>query len=133
MRDPHTDRRLTEFLAAVPDRIFRLNGEPRAFARLVLADRLPAEILNKRVLGLQAPSWFRALDARRDALAQDVESIAASPLASRLIDVPRLKRLIADWPADEHAAQRRKKEFKLALARGIHVGKFIRWVEGGNA
>jgi len=23
-------------------------------------------------------------------------------------------------------------EYRLALARGVHVGRFIRWVEGGN-
>jgi hypothetical protein len=54
-------------------------------------------------------------------------------LARRLLDLPRLKRLMAQWPKDENEAEKRMSEYRLALARGVHVGRFIRWVEGGNA
>ena len=56
----------------------------------------------------------------------------ASPLARRVLDLPRLKRLLDEWPKDEHAADRRAAEYRAVLARGVHVGNFIRWVEGGN-
>jgi len=58
---------------------------------------------------------------------------AGPPLARRLIDLPRLKRLMAQWPKDANEAEARRGEYRLALARGVHVGRFIRWVEGGNA
>jgi hypothetical protein len=32
-----------------------------------------------------------------------------------------------------HAAEKRLSDYRLALSRGVHVGRFIRWVEGGNA
>jgi asparagine synthase (glutamine-hydrolysing) len=131
-RDPHGDRRLIEFLLAVPEPMFRQNGVPRSFARRVLADRLPPEILDERRRGVQAPTWFRRLDVRRPDIAKDIERIEASPLASRLVDVPRLKHLMAQWPKDEQAAEKRLEDYKLALARGVHVGRFVRWVEGGN-
>ena len=83
-------------------------------------------------LAVKAPTWFRGLDARRHQIAMDIERIEASPLASRLVDVPRLKRLITQWPKDEHAAEKRMSEYRFALARGVHVGRFVRWVEGGN-
>ena len=133
MRDPHADRRLLEFLLTVPEPIYRRNGVPRAFARAVLADRLPPEILRERRSGAFAATWFRSLAARRQDVAAEIERLEASPLARRLIDLPRLKRLMADWPADEHAAEKRAPEFRSALSRGLHVGQFIRWVEGGNA
>jgi hypothetical protein len=38
-----------------------------------------------------------------------------------------------EWPKDEQEAQPRAREYQRLLARGIHVGRFIRWVEGGNA
>jgi len=38
-----------------------------------------------------------------------------------------------EWPKDEHAAQLRAREYQRLFARGIHIGRFIRWVEGGNA
>src|SRR5262249_31332496 len=132
-RDPLADRRLLEFVLSVPEPMFRRNGVPRSFARRVLSDRLPPEILDERRRGAQGVGWFRALDGRRKDLATEIERLAASPLASRLLDVPRLKRLLAEWPKDDHAAQQREAEYRLVLARGAHVGRFVRWVEGGNA
>jgi len=133
LRDPHGDRRLLEFALSVPERMYRHNGIPRAFARRVFADRLPRAILDERRYGANTPTWFRALDARREDLAADIDRLEASSAASRLLDLPRLKQLVAQWPKDENEAERRSAEYRLALARGIHVGRFIRWVEGGNA
>jgi asparagine synthase (glutamine-hydrolysing) len=73
------------------------------------------------------------MDAKRQDIATDIERLEASPLARRLIDLPKLKQLMAQWPKDEQAAEMRRYEFRSALARGVHVGRFIRWVEGGNA
>jgi asparagine synthase (glutamine-hydrolysing) len=72
------------------------------------------------------------LNARRHEFASDIERFEASALASRMLDLPRLKRLVAEWPKDEQAAQARASEYNLAFARGMHIGRFIRWVEGGN-
>jgi asparagine synthase (glutamine-hydrolysing) len=132
LRDPHADRRLLEFALAVPEPMYRRNGVSRSFARRVLADRLPREIIDERRRGANNPTWFRSLDARRADIARDIEWLEASPLARRLIDLPRLKRLMAQWPKDEQAAEQRSGEYRLALARGVHVGRFVRWVEGGN-
>jgi len=132
-RDPHGDRRLLEFALSVPERIYRRDGIPRSFARRVFADRLPPAILNERRRGANTPNWFSSLDARRKEIAENIEGLSASPLASRLLDLPRLKRLMEQWPEDANQAQRRHGEYGLALARGVHVGRFIRWVEGGNA
>ncbi len=131
-REPHGDRRLLEFLLKVPEPMYRENGIPRSFARAVLADRLPPEILNERRSGAQSGLWFGRLDARRGEIAAEIEHLEASPLARRLLDLPRLKKLMAEWPKDNHAAEPRQRDFHLALDRGIHVGRFIRWVEGGN-
>ena len=132
-RDPHRDRRLLEFALSVPEPMFSRDGIPRAFARKVFADRLPPDILNERRRGAQVPDWFRRLQARRHNIAAEIERIDASPLVRRLIDVPRLKRLIAQWPKDEQAAETRAPEYRLALTRGIHIGQFVRWVERANA
>jgi asparagine synthase (glutamine-hydrolysing) len=132
-RDPHADRRLLEFLLSVPEPMYRRNGVRRSFARTVLADRLPQEIVSERRVGPQGVSWFRDLEAKRNTIAAEIERLEASPIASRLIDLPRLKRLMRDWPPNAQAAEDRKHEYRLALWRGIHVGRFIRWVEGGNA
>jgi hypothetical protein len=71
--------------------------------------------------------------ARKPIIVEAAERLEASPLASRLIDLPRLKRLIAEWPGDAVATEARIKEYCYGLDRAVHVGQFIRWVEGGNA
>lgn len=131
-RDPHADRRLLEFLLAVPEPMYRRNGIPRSFARAVLSDRLPREILDERRRGAQAVNWFNRLSARRRDVECELDRLEASPLASRLLDVPRLKRLVTHWPKDADEAECRRNEYKVMLSRGIHIGQFIRWVEGGN-
>lgn len=132
VRDPHADRRLLEFALAVPEPVYRRNGVSRSFARAVFADRLPRVITDERRRGANTVAWFSQMQARRQDIADEVDRLEGSPLARRLIDVPRLKRLLDQWPKDEHAAQRRRREFRLVLGRGVHVGRFIRWVEGGN-
>jgi asparagine synthase (glutamine-hydrolysing) len=133
IRDAHADRRLLEFLLSVPEYLYHRNGIPRSFARAVLADRLPAEILRERRMGDQGGAWFRRLNPQRQAMAADLERIEASPLAREILDLPRMKRLIEEWPTDEYAAQKREDEYRFLLMRGVHVGRFIRWAEGSNA
>lgn len=131
-RDPFADRELVEFCLAVPEWLYRKNGVARSFARAVFADRLPPEILRETRRGAQAPNWFEFLEARKSQIEAEAERIEASSLASRLIDVPRLKRLIATWPKDAAEAEARSNDYRLALPRAIHASQFIRWVEGGN-
>lgn len=132
-RDPHGDRRVLEFALAVPESLYRRNGVSRAFARAVFADRLPPEILHEHRRGAAGGGpWFRMLNTRRQDFAAEIERFENSALASRLLDLPRLKRLLNDWPKDENSAQHRQSDYNLAFARGMHVGRFIKWVEGGN-
>lgn len=131
-RSPLADQRLLEFLLTVPETLFRRDGIERWFARQVLADRLPPEILDETRSGAQCPEWFSRLSLKREQLAHDIERLEASPLACRLLDLPRMKDLVTHWPKDDAKARQQSKEYRLLLARGVHVGRFIRWVEGGN-
>lgn len=133
LRDPHADRRLLEFALSVPETVYRRDGVSRWFARQVFADRLPREILDERRRGAQGGAWFQRLDVRRQEIAAEVERLEASPLASRMLDVPRLKQLVDDWPKDDDEALKRHVDYKSVFYRGVHFGRFIRWVEGGNA
>jgi len=131
-RSPFLDRDVIEFSLSVPETLYRKNGIKRWFARQVFADRLPPEILNETRSGEQAPNWFELLEARKPNIVDAVERLEGSRLANRLIDIPRLKRLISEWPKDASAAEPRRYEYRNALDRAVHVGQFISWVEGGN-
>jgi asparagine synthase (glutamine-hydrolysing) len=131
-RDPFQDRELVQYCLSVPETLYRREGVERWFARKVLADRLPPEILDETRRGAQAPNWFTTLSMRREAVAAEIEALESSPLAQRLLDIPRMKALLAEWPKDDAAAQERVRDYRLALDRGVHVGRFVRWVEGSN-
>ena len=105
-----------------PDDFGAATFEQGAVTGFLQDNRLPPEILNERRRGAQGTTWFRSLEATKDKIAADIDRLDASTTASRLLDVPRLKKLMAEWPADEHAAQLREAEYAFALARGVHVG-----------
>lgn len=129
--DPYADRRLVEFTLGVPNSQYWNGGEDRWLARRVLADRLPAELVAERRRGVQCPEWYELASRRREGMAEAVERIGRSPLASRVVDVPRMKALLDDWP-DAETAMSQKQVYGYALARGISIGGFLRWYEGGN-
>lgn len=132
VRDPYADRRLVEFTLGIPDAQYMRGGEGRWLARRVLADRLPISVTSERRRGLQCPEWYDLVSARRDDMAAAVERIERSPLASRVVDVSRMKALLDGWPADAEAAKAHKQVLGHALQRGIAIGGFLRWYEGGN-
>ncbi|WP_404366559.1 asparagine synthase-related protein [Sphingomonas sp. MMS24-J45] len=130
--DPYADRRLVEFTLGIPETQFWHAGQDRWLARRVLADRLPPQLLRERRRGLQSPDWFDAASRRREGMAAAIDRISRSPLASRVVDVPRMKKLLDAWPSDAAAAKKYKQVYGYALARGISIGGFLRWHEGGN-
>lgn len=130
IRDPLSDMDLLEFCFAVPDEQYIRDGATRWLARRVLADRLPPEVLNERRRGLQCPEYMHRMTLQRDEIVAGVESLGRSPLASRVLDVARMKRLAENWPEGLPASG--FNEYGAVLHRGLHVGRFLRWIEGGN-
>ncbi|MBF0307499.1 MAG: hypothetical protein HQL41_17850 [Alphaproteobacteria bacterium] len=129
---PYWDRRVIAFCAGLPRDLFLRDGVPRAFARRLFADRLPKAILDNRRKGHQFPEAFHLTTARRAGLAAEIEDLAASPSACRVIDVARLRRLLAEWPVESGpvpwAAAR---DYVSGLSVALTMGRFLRWVEGG--
>jgi asparagine synthase (glutamine-hydrolysing) len=133
LRNPLGDRDLLEFALNVPETLYRRNGVARWFARRVLADRLPPEIRDERRRGAQQWPWFDVLCARREEIAAEVEQMENSIIASRLFDIPRLRRLLSNWPKDASHAEAYKAAYMLSLEQSLHVFRFIRWATKGNA
>lgn len=129
MRNPLADRRLLEFCFAVPDDQYLRGGVTRALARRVLADRLPPDVVNNCKRGVQAGEFFHRMTLMRGVIASGVEELERSPLARRMLDVPRMKAMVAAWPEDASAAGL---DYLSVLHRGLHCGQFLRWIEGGN-
>jgi asparagine synthase (glutamine-hydrolysing) len=132
MLDPFLDRRLVEFTLGIPENQFARKGVRRWLARRVLADRLPADLLAQTLRGRQVPEWYHLASLRREHTIEAVERIARSPLASRVLDVPHLKKLVTTWPKDAKEARRSEGGHKAALHQGVVLGSFLVWYEGNN-
>ena len=130
-RDPLADCDLADFCLSIPVRQYFAGGQFRSLARRVLAGRLPAPSLQEQVVGDQCPEWFERQSRQRHAYAQTLEEVKQSALASELLDLPRLERLLAQWPQRQEEAQD-VFAYRHLISRAIHTGRFIRWVEGAN-
>jgi asparagine synthase (glutamine-hydrolysing) len=125
-RDPTADKNLVEFCLSVPTEQFLSNGIPRSLARRALADRLPGKVLSERRKGLQAVDWHENLTAARRAVAEEIERLASCTPAAALLDLPRLRRLVDNWPTGGWHEETIVQSYRLALLRGLSVGHFLR-------
>lgn len=89
-------------------------------------------VTDNRRRGYQHPEWFAHLSRARPSLAEQVDRLERSPTASRLIDVERLKRRIADWPETTAAAEAERVGLQVMMQEALNVGAYIAWVEGTN-
>lgn len=130
MVDPYTDRRLIEFTLGVPEDQYQRDGVRRWLARRAFADRLPADLLAQTGRGRQVGEWYQLGSLRRERTAAAVEGFAHSPLASRVLDIGRLKKLVDTWPKDADSARATERQHRYVLHYSVTIGAFLRWHEG---
>jgi asparagine synthase (glutamine-hydrolysing) len=131
-RDPTADVRLLEFCLAVPTEQFLSGGMQRALARRTLADRLPKQVLEETRRGLAGADWHEDLTAAREHVTDELHRLEACAAARNAIDLPRLGRLVENWPSSGWELDEVIMPYRNALLRAISVGHFLRRVEGGN-
>ena len=129
-RDPFGDRELLRASARLPARAWLAGGTTRALARRTQAGRLPDAVRLRTRRGAQAPDWSAWLAPHRDAFGDRLSDLARSPLVADLVDLPRARRLIDDWP--EQFRYEHTLEYDLALSRTLVIGTFVRWWEQGG-
>lgn len=133
-RDPTADRRIVDFCLSLPEDQYLRKGVTRRLIRRAFGDQLPRELfVPTRVKGRQAPDFHEQMEKNRDELIAEVDRMAHSPLAARCLDLPRMRRLLENWPKGGWRDANTITEYRFALLRGIATGCFIMDVEGGNA
>jgi asparagine synthase (glutamine-hydrolysing) len=124
-RDPTYDREVVEFCLTAPLEEFLREGQQRSLARRAMVGRLPASTLSRTQRGSQSADWYVSMGAVRGRMAAEVQRLRCSPLASRLIDLDRMQRLIEEWPSSGFDRLDVARSFHIALTRGFSVGKFL--------
>ncbi|UXA50921.1 asparagine synthetase B family protein [Xanthomonas prunicola] len=133
LRMPLADRRVIEFFGSLPLDQFLRDGVSRSLPRRLLAARgAPAEIFANRQVGVQHGDWFAQLGAQRASLQQQLHALHDSPLARRVLDLPRLQGLMDTWPRDAQAAEPRREAYLHILLYGLQTGRFLAWHERGG-
>ena len=131
--DPTADRRLIEYCLAIPQEQFLLNGEKRALIRRAMTNVLPPAVLSEPRRGLQTADWHVSMGAAREEIAREIERLSHSPLASEALDLPRMRRMVENWPSSGWSSGEVRYPYGTALSHGLAIGRFIRQVEGTNA
>jgi asparagine synthase (glutamine-hydrolysing) len=71
------------------------------------------------------------LTAARAQIEIELECLEGSASARRMLDLPRLRRLVQNWPSGDWQEEGVTRQYRLVLMRAIAAGLFIRAVEGG--
>lgn len=132
VRDPSADRRLVEFCLSVPADQYLADGVPRALARRAFADRLPTAVTNERRKGWQGADWHEGMTRARAQLGDELARMERDPVVAAIIDIPRLRDMVRDWPTDGWTKAIVVERYRMALLRGVSMGHFMRSAAGTN-
>ena len=126
-RCPMIDRRVIEFSLRLPPEQLFLEGAPSPLAKAALCDRVPQEILSKRLRGYQAADWHEWFT--RDVARTMMEEISVSKSAQELLDLDRLSTAIARWPAVALESAQVVNCYTSAIPRALATGYLLRHFE----
>lgn len=121
--DPLADRRVIELCLRLPPAAWRRGGESRGLARRAFGDRLPPEVREARLHGLQSSDLGPRALAQRGELREALAGLRASPLATQVLDLDRMAAVLEGL--DEAGAWEAYDAVGAVLLRGLHVGLFL--------
>jgi asparagine synthase (glutamine-hydrolysing) len=98
----------------------------------VLADRVPEIVLAETRTGYQAADWHEAVTAGRDDIAGWIGRLEGCGPAASALDLPRLRRLVENWPTSGWERDDVCYPYRFALLRGLSVGHFLHRASGSN-
>jgi asparagine synthase (glutamine-hydrolysing) len=129
-RVPLSDLRLVEFCLSLPEAQQNHDGQTRWLIRRAMTSRLPQQIVENQQRGFQAADWLERLVDSHAAISDDLSLMERSELATQILDVPRLQRLMEECLRDEGGPLERLRSYR-TLESGLMMGRFLRWFEAG--
>ena len=105
VRDPCADRRVIDFCFSIPSEQYIAPVEPygpltRSLVRRSMRHRLPAATFTRTTRGQQGADWYLSMQDAMPSLRPQLLLNEQSPTAARLLDLPRMRRLLDTWPED---------------------------------
>ena len=132
MRDPAAYRPLAEFCFGLPTDLYLRHGERRWLAREMARGVLPEAQRSNLRSGRHHADWLAKLAPRRAELRAELERLEQVPELVEMLDFPRLKAALEDWP-DQTPIGEDALALQVAVTRGLTTARFINHVSGRNA
>jgi asparagine synthase (glutamine-hydrolysing) len=132
VRDPTADLDVVSYCYGIPLEQFLAENTDRSLIRRAMWGISPREILVNQFNGLQSADWFEKLGHRRRELEQSVSELETVPSVSKMLDVPRMRKSLSNWPSGGWHTKKIIDDYQLALPRGIAGARFLKWVTNEN-
>jgi len=132
IRDPLAYRPLVEFCWALPTRMFMRNGQMRWLAKEMARGIMPEEQRANRLNGRWDADWHLRIGRRRKDLLAELDRLAGDERFARMLDIPRLRASLEDWPDRTETDFRRYSAREYAVPRAVLTARFVNYVEGRN-
>lgn len=129
--DPTASRRIVELCLRLPEHYFFRNGERRSLARALLRGRIPDRVVNERRKGTQGANWRAGFEKARPEMRAEVEAIDQGSGIAELLDVPRMRAALRDWPSNNWNDPDQVQLYRSNLMRGLGAARFVRWLREG--
>lgn len=131
-RDPMAYRPLVEYCWGLPTHMFMRDGEMRWLAKQVAKGLMPEEQRANRLNGRWDADWHLRIGRRRSDYLAEFDRLAANDRVARMIDLPRLRALIEDWPDRTDTDPQVYAPRQFAVPRALLTARFVNYVEGRN-
>lgn len=131
-RDPTAYRPLVEFCLGLPTELFVRDGEQRWLGKRLAAGMMPAEQRANRRNGRWDADWHLRIGRRRGDWLRELDRAARNPRLARMLDLPRLRRALEDFPQTTVIDPQEWMPIEMAAPRGLLTARFVNFVEGRN-
>src|SRR5262249_16069956 len=99
-RLPLLDLRLVEWCFAIPEEQYLRQGQTRWMIRRLMTGRLANSVLHNRRRGSKGADWHRRMTRDLPRIREQLDVLASDSDVCEIIDIPRVKKLLDEWPAD---------------------------------
>ena len=131
-RDPMAYRPLVEYCWGLPTRMFMRDGEMRWLAKQVAKGLMPEEQRANRLNGRWDADWHLRIGRRRHEYLAEFDRLAANERVAGMIDLPRLRAAVEDWPGQTEIDPQKQAPRQFAVPRALLTARFVNYVEGRN-
>jgi asparagine synthase (glutamine-hydrolysing) len=132
LRDPMAYRPFVEFCFGLPVEMFMRDGQMRWLAKEMARGIMPEEQRANRANGRWDADWHLRIGRRRGDFIAELDRLADDERIASMLDLPRLKAALEDWPDQTETDPQKYFSRELAVPRGLLTARFIKYVEGRN-